>query len=81
MEASSLTIFSAGEVLDVLDNELQDSKNDDANSSSDDSVDSNECPCDFVDEEGSQRLIDVDYLSPASMSMFINSLGDVYPSE
>ena len=31
-------MFSAGEVLDILDKELQDSENDDANSSSHDSI-------------------------------------------
>lgn len=74
MEGSSLTIFSVGEVLDILDKEFQDSENDDADSSSDDSVNDDERQCDFIDEEGSQRLVDSNYLSPASMSMFINSL-------
>ena len=74
-------IFSAGDVLDMLDKELQDKSEDAGSSSSDDSVDNDDRHCDFVDEEGSQRLVDANYLLPVCMSMFINSLGDLYPAE
>ena len=48
IECSSSTMFLTGEVLDILDNELQDHKNEDADSSSDDCIDKDERQCDFL---------------------------------
>ena len=81
MEEGHSRVFSAVDVLDFLNDESDDNEEVEDSLGSENSDDGEQKECDFVDEDGTRILLSNAQLSPSSMAMFINSLGNLPPCD
>ena len=76
-------LFSANEVLELMDIEDCDGESENLSFWStldDESDDGDRCHGNYIGEDGNKQLVDAEFLSPVSTSIFIASLGLLLPS-